>query len=81
MRDLPIIMSATNALVDYKNLSPRTKAKTSRRKMARRTRINRRKTGITRVKERVLTFNKAKNSQVECRLLHMQWPSSSKRLP
>ena len=45
-----------------KNLSPRTKVKTSRRKMARRTRISKRKIGVTRAKERVLPLNKAKNS-------------------
>ena len=45
-----------------KNVSPRTKAKTSKRKMARRIRISRRKIGVTRVKERVLPFNKVKNS-------------------
>ena len=62
MRDLPTVMSAADALVDYKNVSPRTKAKTSRRKMARRTRINRRKFGVIRAKERVPPLNKTKNN-------------------
>ena len=44
-----------------KNTSPRIKAKTSRRMMARR-RISRRKIGITRARERVLPLNQAKNS-------------------
>ena len=60
--DLPTVMSAADAFVDYKNVSPRTKAKTSRRKMARRTRISRRKIGVTRAKKRVLPLNKTKNN-------------------
>ena len=43
--------------------SPKTKAKTSRRKMAGRTRIRRIKIGVTRVKGRILSLNKAKSSQ------------------
>ena len=45
-----------------KNVSSRTKAKTSRRKIARRIRISRRKIGVIKAKERVLPLNKAKNS-------------------
>ena len=44
-----------------KNTSPRIKAKTSRRMIARR-RISRRKIGITRARERVLPLNQAKNN-------------------
>ena len=48
-----------------RSVSPRTKAKTSRRKMARMIRINKRKIGVTSPLSRggVLTPNKEKNSQ------------------
>ena len=71
MRDLPAAMSAANTLVDYKlnkpsgddeNVSLRTKAKTSRKKIARRTRISRRKIGVTKANERVLPLNKVKKN-------------------
>ena len=71
MRDLPAAMSAANTLVDYKlnkpsgddeNVSLRTKAKTSRKKIARRTRISKRKIGVTKANERVLPLNKVKKN-------------------
>ena len=48
-----------------RSISPMKKAKTSRRKMARRIRINKRKNGVTSPlsRERVLTPNKEKNNQ------------------
>ena len=48
-----------------RSVSPRTKAKTSKRKMARRIRINKRKIRVTSPlsRERVLTPNKEKNNQ------------------
>ena len=71
MCNLPADMSIADVLVDYytvslvgmmRNVSPRTKAKTSRRKMARRAKISKRKIEVTRAKERVLPLNKAKNN-------------------
>ena len=48
-----------------RSISPMKKAKTSKRKMARRIRINKRKNGVTSPlsRERVLTPNKEKNNQ------------------
>ena len=48
-----------------RSISPMKKAKISRRKMARRIRINKRKNGVTSPlsRERVLTPNKEKNNQ------------------
>ena len=53
--------SLISLVVIMKNVSPRTKANRSRKMMARR-RISKRKIGVTRVRERVLPLNQARNS-------------------
>ena len=71
MCDLHVALSTVDALVDYKytksnanneKQSRGTQAKTSKRKMARRIRISKRKIVITRARGRVLPLNKAKKS-------------------